>query len=95
MEAPDFGFERAQLVLDGFNDEQLLASGLHLPFPAVNGLHRPENDGRASGQVFADDFSGDAASFDDVSASDQNDASSFCTRHNILPERMKLGTKSG
>lgn len=77
MEAFDFGFEGWELFFDGFDEQHLFARRFHLPFPAIDRLHWAKNDCGAGCQALADYFAGDAAGFDDASASDQNDASGF------------------
>lgn len=93
VEAFDFSFEGRKLFFHGFDEEQLLTGGLDLPFPSVNGLNGAKNDGYAGREMFANHFAGDAAGFDKVSACDQNDASGFCTSHELL-RKLKAGYKT-
>lgn len=86
VETLDFGLEGGKLFFDGFDDQQLFAGCMNLSLPAIDGLHGTENDGHAGGQMLANHFAGNAASFDEIAASDQNEASRFRTSHRLLRE---------
>jgi len=84
VETFDFGFQRRKLFFDGLDEKQLFAGVFDFSLPAVNGLHRPQNYRGAGGKALANDFAGDAASFDEVSAGDEHNASCFGRGHFLL-----------
>ena len=74
MEAENFFFEGFQAAGDGFNQEEVFASGFDFTFPTVDGFHRGGMDVDASGEVFFEKGAGDFAGFGERGAGYEDEA---------------------